>query len=307
MNTAFLFPGQGSQFPGMLHTLPDHPGVRHTLEEASAFLGQDVLEMDTTEALQSTVSIQVALIIAGVAVARALIAEGVQPAAVAGMSAGAFAAAVISGTLGFADGMRLIRLRAGLMAGLYPGGYGLSILLGLTERQVMDIVKQAGSADEPLFVTNINAPRQIGISGSDRAMERALAAARVAGARGTIRLQMPVPSHSPLLEPVAGSLRAALAGTVLNEPKTIYISNITGRALRSAATIAGDVAGNVAHRIRWHDGTAVLEELGCRTFVEMPPGHALSDLARDSFKDVRTITMGTTPFNYAVSIIKSAR
>jgi malonate decarboxylase epsilon subunit len=302
VSTAFLFPGQGSQVPGMLHTLPDHGSVRGTLEEASECLRRDVLEMDTATALQSTVPVQLALLISGVAVARALIVEGVEPAAVAGMSAGAFSAAVVSGALRFTDGIRLIRQRAEMMAGLYPQGYGLSIVIGLTEAQALDIVKHAGSRDEPLFITNINAPRQIGISGSEQAMERAVEIARNRGARKVIRLNVSVPSHCPLLEPVAGALRVALTTIVLEEPKTVYIGNITGRALRSAKAIAEDVVGNVAHGIRWHDGTTVLEELGCRTFIEMPPGHALSDLAQGAFKDVRTISIGKTSLGYAARI-----
>lgn len=302
MSTAFLFPGRGSQVPGMLHTFPDHRSVKSTLEEAGEFLGRDVLELDDGGALQSTVPVQLALLISGVAVARALIAEGVGPAAVAGLSAGAFAAAVVSGVLRFTDGLRLIRQRAEMMAGLYPRGYGLSVLIGLTEGQVAEIVEEAGSKDEPLFVTNINAPRQIGISGADPAMARALAMARHRGARQAIRLAVSVPSHCPLLEPVAASLQAALSKVELGEPEMIYIGNMTGRALRSARAIAEDVAGNVARGIRWHDGTAVLQELGCRTLVEMPPGHALTDLARDGFKDVKAISISETSFAYAARI-----
>jgi len=77
MSVAFLFPGQGSQVPGMLHTLPDHPAIARTLDEASESLGENVLELDSTDALQSTVSVQLALLASGIAVARALMAEGV--------------------------------------------------------------------------------------------------------------------------------------------------------------------------------------------------------------------------------------
>ena len=98
------------------------------------------------------------------------------------------------------------------------------------------------------FVANINAPRQIAISGSIEAMEKALELARHRGARKAVRLGVSVPSHCPLLEPVADSLRAALAGMDLEEPRITYIGNITGRALRDAKTIAADITGNVAPR-----------------------------------------------------------
>ena len=302
MSTAFLFPGQGSQVPGMLHTLPDHESVRHTLGEASDFLGRDVLGMDDAEALRSTVSVQLALLISGVAVARTLIAEGVEPLAVAGLSAGAISAAVISGALKFTDGLGLIRQRAEMMTCLFPQGFGVSAIVGLTEEQVREIIRQTDSRDHPLFVANINAPRQIAISGSIEAMEKALELARHRGARKAVRLGVSVPSHCPLFEPVADCLRAALAGMDLEEPRITYIGNITGRALRDAKTIAADITGNVAHTIRWHEGTMVLNELGCRTFFEMPPGHALTELAREALEDARVISISQTSFDYVVKI-----
>ncbi|MGA7502253.1 MAG: acyltransferase domain-containing protein, partial [Isosphaeraceae bacterium] len=108
MMVAFLFPGQGAQVEGLLHQLPEHPEVTRTIEEASEALGLDIDALDSAEALRSTAVVQQALLIAGVATARALMAEHVQPAAVAGMSIGAFGAAVACGTLSFADALPLV-------------------------------------------------------------------------------------------------------------------------------------------------------------------------------------------------------
>jgi malonate decarboxylase epsilon subunit len=152
MNVAFLFPGQGSQVPGMLHALPDHPSIARTLDEASEALGENVLELDSPEALRSTASVQLALLASGVAVARALIAEGVEPEAVAGMSAGAYAAAVTAGVLNLAGGVRLIKQRAERMVELYPKGYGLAAIVGLTEKQVSALVEEAYTAQSPVYV-----------------------------------------------------------------------------------------------------------------------------------------------------------
>jgi malonate decarboxylase epsilon subunit len=88
----------------------------------------------------------------------------------------------------------------------------------------------------------------------------------------------------------------------LEEPRITYIGNITGRALRDAKTIAADITGNVAHTIRWHEGTMVLNELGCRTIFEMPPGHALTELAREALEDARVISISQTSFDYVVKI-----
>ena len=293
MSIAFLFPGQGSQSPGMLHSLPDHAAVASTFEEASQTLHQDIRELDSPESLQSTVSVQLALLTAGVAVARALAAEGVIPEAVAGLSVGAFAAAVHCGVLDFPEAIRLVRQRAELMQGLFPTGFGLAAIVGLTESQVTDLVTNAHSTQTPVYVGNINAPRQIVIAGSDAGMSAVLEAARKVGARKAERLQVAVPSHCPLLEPVAEALRTALQGMSLRSPQLIYVSNVRARPLRQAdaAAVAEDLANNIAHGVRWHDATTVLEELGCRLFLEMPSGGVLTGLAKEAFPDVRSLAL----------------
>ena len=126
MSVAFLFPGQGSQRPGMLHDLPDAAAVTDTLDEASEVLGRDVRALDSAEALTSTVSTQLALLVAGVATDRALAARGARPDMIAGHSVGGFAAAVSAGVLAFADAVRLVRLRALLMEEAYRSGHGPS-------------------------------------------------------------------------------------------------------------------------------------------------------------------------------------
>src|ERR1700748_1724255 len=112
MSIAFLFPGQGSQSPGMLHELLDHPEIERTLDEVSAALGSGVRDFDSEEALASSVSVQVALLASSVATARALIANNVHPSVVCGLSVGAFAAAVVADTLSLDDAVELVQLRA---------------------------------------------------------------------------------------------------------------------------------------------------------------------------------------------------
>ncbi len=146
MMVAFLFPGQGAQVEGLLHQLPEHPEVMRTIEEASEALGLDIDALDSAEALRSTAVVQQALLIAGVATARALMAEHVQPAAVAGMSIGAFGAAAACGTLSFADALPLVRLRGEMMQAAFPGGYGLAAIEGLDEAHLEVIVDQVGTA-----------------------------------------------------------------------------------------------------------------------------------------------------------------
>jgi malonate decarboxylase epsilon subunit len=289
MSVAFVFPGQGSQSSGMLHLLLNHPAVVRTLDEISEVLHADVRNLDCQLCLNSDVSVQLALFSAGVATARALMEQGVQPTAVAGLSVGAFAAAVVAGVLALADGVELVRLRATKMVGLYPNGYGLSAIVGLDESQVTKIVQAATSVQAPVFVGNINAPRQIVIAGSNVAMDQVLDEARREGASRAVRLHVSVPSHCSLLQPVADMLARRISSMNLREPQVPYIGNVNARALRTKELVADDLANNIAHGVRWHDATTVLKELGCNLFLEMPPGHILSDLAKENLKGIDAV------------------
>src|SRR6202167_394281 len=203
MSVAFIFPGQGSQHPGMLHELLDHPAVLNTLDEISDELHYDVRTLDMERCLEYTVPVQLALFAAGVAIARALMRYGIGPVALAGLSVGAFASAVIAGVLSLKDGVGLVKLRAEQMMNLYPSGYGLSAIEGLNEPQVTKIVQAVYSQEAPVFVGNINAPRQIVIAGANRGMELALDEARRLGARKELPLQISGPPHCTPLPPGA--------------------------------------------------------------------------------------------------------
>ena len=289
MSIAFLFPGQGSQSVGMLHQLLDHPEVERTLDEVSSVLGSDVRSFDSAEALASSVSVQLALLTSGVATARALIEKGAQPSVVCGLSVGAFAAAVVADVLTLEDAVEMVKLRAEKMVELYPTGYGLSAIIGLTESQVVSIVQAVTTDQEPVFLANINAPLQTVIAGSDAGMERALEQARRQGARKAERLEVSVPSHCPLLQPVADLLKHRFSSLRLRKPRLTYIGNVNARAMRTPELIASDLANNIAHGVRWHDATTVAKELGCNLFLEMPPGHVLSDLARENLPGVNAL------------------
>ncbi|MDB6127564.1 MAG: mdcH, partial [Verrucomicrobia bacterium] len=130
MSVAFLFPGQGAQESGMLRSLPRHPAIAATLAEANRELECATDDLDSADALRTTEGVQVALFIAGVAGARALAAESIRPDFVAGMSVGAFAAAVVAGALDFLPALRLVRSRGRLMQAAYPSGYGMAAIVG---------------------------------------------------------------------------------------------------------------------------------------------------------------------------------
>ena len=289
MSVAFVFPGQGSQQPGMLHHLLNHPAIGRTLDEISEELHSDVRNLDTEHCLQSDVSVQLALFASGVATARALMEQDLRPTATAGLSVGAFAAAVTAGVLQVRDGVELVKLRAQSMANLYPIGYGLSAIVGLSESQVTKMVQATTSDQAPVFVGNINAPRQIVIAGSNVAMDRVLDEARRQGATKAVRLHVSVLSHCPLLQPVADLLAKRISCLTLKAPQVTYVGNVTGHALRTSERIADDLANNIAHGVRWHDATSVLQELGCNLFLESPPGHVLTELAEQNLSGVHSI------------------
>jgi malonate decarboxylase epsilon subunit len=294
MSVAFLYPGQGAQFVGMLHQLPDRAEVDETLQEASQALGHDVQMLDTEKALSSTVQVQLALFVSGVAATRALTAAGVKPDIVAGLSVGAFAAAVAAGALAFKDGLRLVKLRGELMEKAYPKGYGLSVVIGLNEQQLSAIVHEMNKPESPVFLANLNAPTQIVIAGSDSGMDGVLNRARNEGARVAKRLPASVPSHCSLQQHAAEELARCLAAIDIKTPKAIYMSNRRARALRDPEGIREDLATNVAHPVRWHDATTVAYERGVRLFIELPPGHTLTDLASTAFPDARTVALAQT-------------
>ena len=263
-----------------------HRAAEEVLHEMGQTLGFDVRVTDSENALKSTISIQLALLASGVATARVLIQSGVRPIAVAGLSIGAFAAAVVAEAISLSDAIKLVRSRAEQMEMMYPSGYGLAALIGLNETQVSGLVKAVSSETDPVFVGNVNAPRQIVIAGSIDGMKEVLSRAVELGARKAELLPVSVPSHCPLLQPIAKSLREQLRSMEIRDPQCVYISNAKARAIRSAVGIATDLADNIAHGVRWHDATSVAQELGCQLFLEMPPGHALSDLVRENLSEV---------------------
>ena len=307
MSIAYLFPGQGAQTPGFLHRLPKHPAVSATLDEAAAVLGIEVMSLDDAAALASTVAVQLGVLIAGVAVMRALADEGVQVDAAAGLSVGAFGAAVACGVLSFADALPLVKLRGECMEQAYPRGYGMAAIIGLDEDQVTAIIERAGGAGAQLYLANINAPTQIVVSGADRALDAALEAARRAGARRAERMAVSVPSHCPLLNAVARRLAAAMAALEMHDPRRPYVSNRRARVVHDAQGVRDDLIHNVANSVRWHDSMTVLYELGVRLFIEPPPGQVLSRLAQQAFADARAIGVEDVQLESIVLLAQRAR
>ncbi|KTT11477.1 malonate decarboxylase subunit epsilon [Pseudomonas oryzihabitans] len=280
MSTLFQFPGQGAQRPGMLHALPEHAEVRRTLEEAAEVLESDPLNLDTATALEHTHAVQLCLLIAGVATARLLLSRGPAPQVVAGLSIGAYAAAVVAEVLDFADALRLVARRGELMQAAYPSGYGMLAILGLGRGAVEKLVIDYHRPDAPLYLANANAEQQYVVAGSDAGLAVLADAARAEGAAAAKRLAMSVPSHCPLLAEAAECLNQDFTGVELRAPRLAYLSGTSARRLVRAEQLRDDLAFNMARPIEWHATLEAARERGVRLAIELAPGNVLTQLAK---------------------------
>lgn len=289
MSSLWVFPGQGAQQTGMLQQLPDLPAVHRCLDQASDALDEDVLRLDSEQALQSTRAVQLCLLISGVACARLLQDRGCTPDYVAGLSIGAYPAAVIAGSLAFDDAVRLVALRGQLMQDAYPEGYGMTAIIGIDQGAVETLIAQVHSAETPVYLANLNADNQFVIAGSVAAMASVAQRAKASGAAAVRRLAVSVPSHCALLEQPAQTLAAALAKVNLDAPRTRYLSGSTARPVLSADKLRDDLAFNMCRVIDWRSTVQTAYERGVRLHIELPPGTVLTGLARKVFEQGTTI------------------
>ncbi|NML99789.1 malonate decarboxylase subunit epsilon [Paraburkholderia sp. RP-4-7] len=302
---ALLFPGQGAQTDGFLHRLPQHRAVTDTLEEASQVLGTNVLTLDTPDAQRSTVAVQVGLTVAGVAITRALADEQLTPEISAGLSVGAYAAAVSCGAIRFGDALRMVRKRAELMETAYPSGYGLAAVSGLTEHQVETLAAQhADAGNQRVYVGNVNAPRQIVMAGANGALDAFIERALAAGARKAIRLAVSVPSHCELLAQATDELVAYAQDVPFHTPQSTYIGNRGGRPLYTAQAIRDDLATNMRYTVRWFDALTAMQEMGAHVLIEAPPGQVLTDITRENFPDTTALAASSFSFDKLVATVR---
>ena len=272
MSSLLVFPGQGAQRAGMLQALPDH-----VLEEASDALGEDVSQLDSVQALANTRAMQLCLLITGVAHARQLQRT---PDYVAGLSIGAYPAAVIAGALEFADAVKLVSLRGELMQNAYPQGFGMTAILGPQLSTVETLLAEIHSPQTPVYLANINADNQTVIAGSDEAMQRV--AQRIKGNGVAKRLAVSVPSHCVLLNEPAEAL--AQAFVTLKAPRITYLSSTRARPIHNPEQLRDDLAFNMCRVVDWRGTVQSAYERGVRLQIELPPGAVLTGLSRRVFE-----------------------
>lgn len=304
---AFLFPGQGSQKPGLLNDLPVSVAVENVLEIVTGSLNESIFNFHTKEALASTKAVQLSLLTAGVATFRAFEAEGVKPDFVAGHSVGAFSAAVAAGVIELKDAVKIVKLRGELMEQAYPEGYGMGVVLGMGVYKLQSLIADQFDEKYPVFMANQNAQDQLTISGALPGIQKVLDDARKNGARSASILNVSTPSHCPLLESVSDELTGALHDIAFHRSVIPYAGNRRGRLLFDPVDIRLDLAESVSSAVQWHDASTILYEKGARLFIEMPPGTVLSRLAAKEFPEARVLSVAENGFDDCKFVAKCER
>lgn len=290
--TAFLYPGQGSQHVGMAGELAaTYPAARAALEEADDILGIALsrLMLDGPEdELTDTINAQPALLAASVAAMAALEAEAGRRATaggsnvfVAGHSMGEYSALVAAGSISYAAGLRLVRERGRLMkeAGAHSPGL-MAAVLGLDEARVAAICAEVAATGGVAQVANDNCPGQLVISGDRAGMEAAMAALAAAGARKVVPLAVSIAAHSPLMQPAADALRAAIDATEIAAPQVPVIGNTTAQPLTTVESIRAELTAQLTGSVRWTASVAAMGGAGVTTFVELGAGDVLTGLVK---------------------------
>ncbi|MGQ3672307.1 ACP S-malonyltransferase [Xanthobacter sp. TB0136] len=300
--TAFVFPGQGSQAVGMGKTLADSfPVAKAVFDEVDAALGENLTRVmweGPAEELTLTANAQPALMAVSLAAMRVLESEaGVDlsrdAAFVAGHSLGEYSALAAAGSLSVADAARLLRIRGRAMQEAVPVGEGaMAALLGLDYDQAVAVAAEA-SQGEVCEAANDNAPGQVVVSGSRAAVERAIEIAKEKGAMKAILLPVSAPFHCRLMTPAANAMARALAEIEVKAPVVPLVANVRAAPVTDAAEITRLLVEQVTDTVRWRESLIYMSAAGVNRFVEVGAGKVLSGLVRRIDRKLGVANVGT--------------
>ena len=280
MLKAFVFPGQGSQFPGMCKDLYDaHAEAREMFQAADRLLGfslTDVMFNGTADDLKQTKVTQPAVFLHSVVAQRLMTIE--KPDMVAGHSLGEFSALVACGALRFEDALLLVSARAQAMQAACEANPGtMAAVLGLPDEQVDEICKKQSGV---VVAANFNCPGQIVISGEVEAVEAACVVLKEAGARRALRLPVGGAFHSPLMAPAAEDLKAAILKTDFHKPFCPIYQNVTAKAETEPEIIRENLLRQLTAPVRWTQSVQNMIADGATEFYEFGPGDVLKGMIR---------------------------
>jgi [acyl-carrier-protein] S-malonyltransferase len=301
MDVVLLFPGQGSQKPGMGKDLvAAFPAAKAAFERADAALGVPLSQLcfeGPAEELTLTHNAQPALLTHGAAVwAATRDVMGANVVAAAGHSLGEFTAYHAAESLSLEDAVRVVRRRGELM---YDSGQkrpgAMAAILGETNRPIEDICADASRDAGQVVPANYNCPGQLVVSGEEAGVERAMVLCKEAGAKRVIRLNVSGAFHSPLMESAADGLSEALDAALFDDPHFAVFANVNGEAVLQAPRAKALLLEQLSNPVRWTDEVrAITERFPNALYVEMGPGNVLSGLVKKIAPSVNTMACGTS-------------
>ncbi|MBO7365781.1 MAG: ACP S-malonyltransferase [Bacteroidales bacterium] len=280
MKKAYVFPGQGSQFPGMAKDLYENqPKAKEMLEKANEILGfriTDIMFEGTADDLKATKVTQPAIFLHSTVLAACF--DGFKPDMTAGHSLGEFSALVAAGAISFEDGLRLVSIRANAMqkcCEANPGG--MAAIIGMTNEAVEEVCK---SVDGLVIPANYNSDGQVVISGEKAAVEAACEKAKEAGAKRALPLPVSGAFHSPLMEPARKELAEAIEKTKFSTPICPVYQNVTAKAETDPETIKANLLAQLTSPVRWTQSVKSMVADGADYFMEIGPGNVLQGLIK---------------------------
>lgn len=281
MSKAFVFPGQGSQFPGMCKDLYDaHKEAREMCQAADRLLGfslTDVMFNGTSDDLKQTKVTQPAVFLHSVVAQRLMSIE--RPDMVAGHSLGEFSALVACGALRFEDALLLVSARAQAMQAACEANPGtMAAVLGLEDEKVVEVCANLGAGI--VVAANFNCPGQVVISGEIEAIDAACVAMKEAGARRALRLPVGGAFHSPLMQPAAEDLKEAILRTEFHQPFCPIYQNVSAQAETEPEVIRENLLKQLTAPVRWTQSVVNMIADGATEFYEFGPGDVLKGLIR---------------------------
>lgn len=277
---AYIFPGQGAQFPGMAKDIyQQREKAKRFLDQANEILGFNITEImfeGTAEALRETRVTQPAIFLHSVAIA--LSSDDFQPDMVAGHSLGEFSALVANGSLSFEDGLKLVYKRAMAMQKACEASPStMAAILGLDDSIVEEI---CASIDEVVVPANYNCPGQLVISGTLKGIDIACEKLKAAGAKRALPLQVGGAFHSPLMEPAREELASAIESTEFRKPVCPVYQNVNALPSMDVDEIRKNLIAQLTAPVRWTQSVRKMSEDGAQTYIECGPGKVLQGLVK---------------------------